>query len=89
MLKIKEELDQRGDYINVYKQDGYYAYCLVFEKKNGVYSVYEHLSTESGREEDIGDTYYESKNFNDLVEYLKGKTNYFGEPFINEKGELL
>lgn len=89
MEEIEKELDQRGLYIHIYKQDGYKAYALIFEKENGDYSVCEHLSTENGYEEEIGDTYCESINFNDLVEYLKGKTNYFGEPFINEKGELL
>lgn len=67
---IKQELDIRGYYVHVYKQDGYKAYSLVFEKKNDIYSVREHLSTESGYEEDL-DFYYESKDFNEIVKHVK------------------
>lgn len=88
MESIKKELDKRGYYVHIYKSFGYKAYSLIFEKKNDIYSVQEHLSTEGGYEEDL-DLYCESENFDDLLECLKNETNNFGEPIINEKGELV
>ena len=87
MLHIKEILDKQGDYQHIYKSSGYNCYCLFFTKNGDKYSVVEHLSTESGYEEDIG-IEYETKSFVDLISYLQENTNYFGEPFFNEQGEL-
>ncbi len=69
---IKQELDTRGFYIHVYKADGYKSHSLIFEKHSDKYSVQEHLSTESGYEEDL-DLHYESENFDDLINYVKSQ----------------
>ena len=88
MIHIKEILDTKGDFQWIYKSSGYNCYLLDFRKINDTYCVFEHISCENGYEEDIG-IEYESKSFNNLIEYLKENTNYFGEPFFDEKGELI
>lgn len=69
MSNIKQELDLKGEYIHMYKAEGYKCWVLVFEKKNDMYSVTDHLSTESGKEEDLD--YYENKDFNKVIEYTE------------------
>lgn len=88
LSEIKEMVERTGFNSWIYKACGYVGYELCFEKADGKYSAYEHLSTESGREEDIG-IYVKADSFDELVEKLKQETNYFGEPFFNDKGELL
>ena len=88
MIHIKDILDKQGSYQHIYKSSGYNCYLLDFIKVGDKYCVYEHLSTEDGREEDIG-IEYETKSFVDLITFLQENTNYFGEPFFDEKGELI
>ena len=88
MVHIKEILDTKGDYQHIYKEDGYKCYLLDFRKDGEYYCVNEHLSCENGYEEDIG-IEYETKSFMSLISFLQENTNYFGEPFFNEQGDLL
>lgn len=67
--KIKEELDRTGFYSHIYKESGYYCWSLDFEKKDGQYSVTDHLSTESGTEEDLD--YFSSDNFDDVINWIR------------------
>ena len=73
MENIKEVLDRTGEYIYDYKSEGYYCWLLIFEKKDKIYSVTYHLSTESGREDDLD--YFESEDFNKVMEYTKENFN--------------
>ena len=66
---IKSDCDYGRDYVHIYKAEGYKCWSLIFEKKNGVYSVTDHLSTESGYEEDID--YFESPDFDKVIDYVK------------------
>ena len=67
---IKSEVDRTGYSINEYEASGYNCYSLVFEKTDNKYCVFNHLSTESGYEEDL-DLYCESENFDDLIDYVE------------------
>ena len=73
-MTIKDELDTEGEYIDVYRSEGYYCWMLIFEKKDGVYSVTDHRSTESGYEDDLD--YFESENFDEVIKYVKESYGY-------------
>jgi hypothetical protein len=86
---IKNALDTDGVYLFPYCLDGYLCYSLVFEKQRNKYLVREHMSHENGKEEDIDDISFASKNFNDLIVYLKEKkTNSRGLAIFNKDGSL-
>ena len=70
MKHIKEILDRTGEYIHEYKAEGYVCWILIFEKKNGKYSVTDHLSTESGYEDDLD--YFENENWDEVMKYAEG-----------------
>ena len=66
---IKSDCDYGRDYVYPYKAEGYKCWVLIFEKKNGLYCVTDHLSTESGYEEDLD--YFETPDFDKVLEYIK------------------
>ena len=65
--KIKEELDNNGHYEFCYKADGYNGYVLLFTKDNAGYTVTDHLSTESGFEEDYDS--FSSTLFDEIISF--------------------
>ena len=82
---IKHELDTIGHYVFVYKGSGYKAYSLIFEKENDDYVVFDHLSTENGYEEDIGDIFCKSKDFEEIKRYLLDNTDIFDQDQDNDR----
>lgn len=83
--EIKKQVDSIGYYVFVFKGDGYKAYSLIFEKKNDEYIVVDHLSTESGYEEDIGDIFCKSKDYEEIKSYLLKNTDFFTKDQENDR----
>lgn len=67
---LRKKLDGTTDIVVINElADGYNAYVYYAQKINGKYYYVEHLSTESGTEEDLSEDEFET--FEDLVAYVE------------------